>query len=99
MELVADDLRHVFRQDFDFDSAPIRASIVTGPHAVAHMKHYFGNTGTDYTIDFESVLQVPSAKELKNDELNMEQAFAETLQVGTWQITSEACLKAMRRRS
>jgi len=53
------------------------------PNAVAHLRYYFGNSGGDYSIALESMLRdVPSAKDLYEDELEMAKEFAEGLSIG-----------------
>ena len=39
--------------------AALPALSFTYPNAVAHLRHYFGNTGADYVIDFEGLLADP----------------------------------------
>lgn len=59
------------------------------PNAVAHLRHYFDESGSTYTINLVGMIRdVPSAKDLYKDELRMAKAFAETLDVGDHDITS-----------
>jgi RHS repeat-associated protein len=59
------------------------------PDAVNHVQHYFGNSGRDYTIRLQKMIDdVPSAKRVFNTELGLAQAFVESLQDGKHQITS-----------
>lgn len=47
------------------------AYVLVGSDATKHLAHYFGNTGSDYTIDLKGMIdQVPSAKRLYLQELN-----------------------------
>lgn len=62
-----------------------------GPNATKHMRHYFSNTGRDYTIDLENMVKVvPSARQIMVGEFRLAQAFAETLPLGEHQITARA---------
>jgi len=59
------------------------------PDASAHLMHYFGSSGNDYTIRLQNMIDdVPSAKDLFNREIAMAQAYVESLPSGTHQITS-----------
>ncbi|MBL8231925.1 MAG: hypothetical protein JNL98_25735 [Bryobacterales bacterium] len=65
------------------------ALILIGPDAVAHMRHYFANTGQRYTINMEGLLrEASSAQALYRTELAEAKAFAERLPPGTHPITS-----------
>lgn len=66
------------------------AYVIIGDDAVKHMLHYLNNTGRDYTIDLEDLIDdVTGEKELYNRELSEAKRFVETLPVGTHQITSD----------
>jgi len=59
------------------------------PDAVNHIQHYFGNSGSDYTIRLQKMIDdVPSAKNVYNGELALAQAFVESLPDGKHSITS-----------
>jgi RHS repeat-associated protein len=59
------------------------------PDAVNHVQHYFWNSGTDYTIRLQKMIDsVPSAKRVYNNEIAMAQEFVESLKDGKHQITS-----------
>ena len=59
------------------------------PDAVNHIQHYFGNSGSDYTIRLQNMINdVPSAKNVYNGELALAQAFVESLSDGKHSITS-----------
>lgn len=68
------------------------AYVVIGDDATNHMIHYFGNTGNDYTIDLEDLLDdVKGEKELYNRELSEAKRFVESLgRTGRFEITSAA---------
>jgi peptidoglycan hydrolase-like protein with peptidoglycan-binding domain len=60
-----------------------------GDDAVAHLNHFFRNTGNPFTIDLAGMLaEVPSARERYRQEVRQAQAFVEALPVGRHQITS-----------
>jgi RHS repeat-associated protein len=62
--------------------ALLTSSFVYWPDAMAHLSHYFSNTGTDYTIRFSKMIDdVPAVKSAFNSELNMARKFAETVRV------------------
>lgn len=68
-----------------FDSIQLRA----GPEAIAHMRHYLGNTGDDYLIDLNKYMQrAPALAYVHRDELKRAREFVETLPPGTHPITS-----------
>jgi RHS repeat-associated protein len=59
------------------------------PDAVNHVQHYFGNSGSDYTIRLQKMIDdVPSAKRVFNTELGLAQAFVESLPDGKHPLTS-----------
>ena len=59
------------------------------PDAVNHIQHYFRNSGSDYTIRLQKMIDdVPSAQKLYEGELSMAQAFVESLSEGKHSITS-----------
>lgn len=61
------------------------------PDAVDHILHYFGNSGGDYIIRLQKMIDdVPSAKNVYNGELALAQAFVESLPEGKHSITSES---------
>ena len=65
------------------------ASIVIGDDAAKHMAHYLGNSGTDYTIDLEGMVdEVPSAKLRFQTEIAQAKKFVESLPPGRQSITS-----------
>ena len=60
-----------------------------GVDAVKHMYHYFGNTGSDYTIDLAGMVEdVPSAKANIEAEIEVAKWFVESLPDGTHAICS-----------
>jgi hypothetical protein len=66
-----------------------QAVILVGPDAVAHMRHYFNNTGQRYTINLAGLLrEASSTRALYRDELTEAKAFADRLPPGTHSITS-----------
>ncbi|NQU39968.1 MAG: RHS repeat-associated core domain-containing protein [Lentisphaerae bacterium] len=59
------------------------------PDALAHLQHYFGNSGGAYTIRLQQMINdVTEAKDLFNEEMALAQAFVEGLQKGEHRITS-----------
>jgi RHS repeat-associated protein len=59
------------------------------PDAVAHLRHYFDESGSDYTIRLQTMIDdVPSAKNLYNGEMSLAQVFVESLSDGKHTITS-----------
>jgi hypothetical protein len=61
------------------------------PDAANHLLHYFGNSGRDYTIRLQKMIDdVPSAKRVYERELALAQQFVESLPEGKHQITSGA---------
>ncbi len=65
------------------------AYAIIGDDATMHIIHYFNNTGRDYTIDLEDLIDdVPNEKNLFESEISAAKKFVETLPVGTHQITS-----------
>ncbi len=65
------------------------ATIAIGDDAVKHLLHYFGNSGSAYTIDLEGMVdEVPTAKKMMEFEVDQAKAFVETLPPGVHQITS-----------
>jgi uncharacterized protein RhaS with RHS repeats len=59
------------------------------PDASAHLNHYLGNSGSDYTIRLQKMIDdVPSAKNVYNGEMAQAQAFVESLANGKHSITS-----------
>lgn len=66
-----------------------QAVVVIGDDAVKNMHHYFRNTGADYTIDLEGMVdETPSAKLLYESEVALAKRYVETLPPGTHQFTS-----------
>ncbi len=62
-----------------------------GVDAAKNMFQYFRNTGDDPVIDLAGMLKdVPSTRELFQQELDAAKKFVETLPVGTHAITSDA---------
>lgn len=66
------------------------ARVAVGPDATKHMYHYFGNKGTDLTIDLEGLIEVPDEKKAFENELLRARKFTETLPVGTHNIMSNS---------
>jgi len=67
------------------------AYAVIGDDATKHLVHYFRNTGNDYTIDLEDLLNdVVGEKELYNRELSEAKRFVERIgRDGRFEITSQ----------
>lgn len=71
-----------------------------GPNAVAHMNHFLGNSGADYTIPLSQMVNdVPSAKRLYERELALAQAFTQTLGPGEHNITSGSASNGYNRKA
>jgi hypothetical protein len=67
-----------------------QAYVIIGDDATKHMYHYFGNTGRDYTIDLEDLIDdVNDEKSEFEDEILRARRFVETLSVGTHDIMSQ----------
>lgn len=65
------------------------AYAIIGDDAVKHLIHYFNNTGNDYTIDLEDLIDdVENEKKLFESEVAAAKIFVESLPPGTHQITS-----------
>jgi hypothetical protein len=68
-----------------------RTTIITaiGDDAVKHLEHYLRNTGKDYTIDLEGMInEVPRASTIYKSELSQAIKFVQGLSPGTHNITS-----------
>lgn len=66
-----------------------QAFFIIGDDAAKHMAHYLNNSGKDYNIDLEGMLNnVKDEKKNFDNELVRARRFVETLPVGTYQITS-----------
>lgn len=77
-----------FKEQAIFQILP-HAYVVIGDDATEHMYHYLGNSGKDYTIDLEDMLDdVPNEKRAYMAEMTLARKFVETLPPGTHQITS-----------
>lgn len=62
---------------------------VIGDDAAKHLIHYFGNRGSTYTIDLDAMVrEVPTARELYEDEVGQAKEFVELLLPGRHDITS-----------
>jgi peptidoglycan hydrolase-like protein with peptidoglycan-binding domain len=62
---------------------------IIGPDATKNMMHYMENTGGDGWIDLDKMLrEVPSARRRFDEEVILAKQFAETLDPGTYDITS-----------
>lgn len=65
------------------------ASVLVGKDAANHLKHYLNNTGLDYTIDLEGMVNdVKDAKNLFNKEFEDAKHFVSGLGVGKHCFTS-----------
>ena len=63
---------------------------ITSPNALAHLQHYLKNTGSDYNIDFQDVLdKVPDEQRLFETELSAAKTFVESLQEGHYSVVRE----------
>lgn len=75
-----------------------QAVVLIGDDAVKHMIHYFRNTGADYTIDLEGMVdEVPSAKLLYDSEVAAAKQYVETLPPGTHTFTSARAVNGYNR--
>lgn len=62
---------------------------VIGDDAAKHLIHYFGNRGSTYTIDLDAMVrEVPTAREMYEDEVAQAKQFVELLPPGRHEITS-----------
>lgn len=68
------------------------AYVVIGDDATNHLAHYLNNSGRDYTIDLEGLLDdVKGEKELYNRELATAKRYVESLnRTGQFEITSSS---------
>ena len=65
------------------------AFVLIGDDAAKHMMHYLGNSGKDYNIDLEDMLDdVKDEKKNFDAELTRARIFVQTLPIGTHDITS-----------
>lgn len=63
--------------------------LVTGPNAMRHMDHFFGNSGHDLTIKMESMIVATERnKKRLASEVHQAKTFCETLPLGQHNITS-----------
>lgn len=70
------------------------AFLITGDDAARHMNHYFKNTGKDYIIDLQDMVDdVPDAKLFYDREVAKVKQFVGTLPVGTHHITTDTTVK------
>jgi hypothetical protein len=66
------------------------AALIIGDDAAKHMHHYFKNTGKDYIIDLEDMIDdVRNAKDLYESEIDNAKQFVQTLPVGTHNVTTD----------
>lgn len=65
------------------------ARATVGPNAAAHLSHFLGNSGRDYTVDLEGMLAaVPRARRQFDEEVAQAKEFCAALPPGRHQITS-----------
>lgn len=63
--------------------------VVFGKDATNHLRHYFGNMGTEYPLDLEAMVSdVPSAGAILASEVEEVRRFVERLPLGTYAVTS-----------
>jgi hypothetical protein len=63
--------------------------IKVGPDAVAHMRHYLSNTGTDYHVDLSAMMsKSQNLRRFHDAELEEAKRFAQSLEPGAHAITS-----------
>jgi hypothetical protein len=66
-----------------------QVELKVGPQAIAHMRHYLGNTGQDLKVDMGALMaKSHKLRALHDAELLAARRFAETLQPGLHAITS-----------
>lgn len=76
------------------------ASVKLGDDAAKHMRHFFRNTGSDYTMDLEGMIaELPTARSRLESEVSQAKEFVEKLPPGTHQITSRKLNGAYARKS
>ena len=84
-------------EDWTWSNVALIATIETGipfvwvglPDATLHLHHYFGNSGNDYDIDLQGMVDdVSQTGAIYNNELSLAKAFVETLAIGNHSITS-----------
>jgi hypothetical protein len=77
--------KRLIEQAMDVESIQLEV----GPEAVAHMKHYLGNTGADLHVDMDAVMRKAEAlPRLLEKEVSEAKELAQTLPPGTHSITS-----------
>lgn len=70
------------------------AFLIIGDDAARHMNHYFKNTGKDYIIDLQDMIEdVPDAKVLYDREVTKAKRFVGTLPVGTHHIATDTTVQ------
>lgn len=70
-------------------SFQVLASCFGGDDAVKHLMHYLSNTGRDYTIDFQGLInEVQIATDAYNAQVDAAKLFVSTLPDGCHQFTS-----------
>ena len=70
--------------------AAYATAYVTGWNAIYAMRHYFNNTGTDFTFDIDNLLKSSAyAKRRLTIEINQARKFCERLPPGRFNITSK----------
>jgi hypothetical protein len=75
------------------------AFLIIGDDAARHMNHYFKNTGKDYIIDLEDMIDdVQSAKRRYKREIDKVKTFVGTLPVGTHHITTDTAAQGYNRK-
>jgi hypothetical protein len=75
------------------------AYLIIGDDAARHLKHYFSNTGADYIIDLEDMIDgVESAKNRYKREISKVKVFVGTLPVGTYPIATATVAQGYNRK-
>lgn len=75
------------------------AFLIIGDDAARHMKHYFKNTGKDYIIDLEDMIDdVPDAKQLYENEIDKVKQLIATLPNGTHHFTTDTADRGYNRK-
>ncbi len=67
---------------------------VIGDDAVKHMYHYFSNSGTDYQIDLQDMVDdVPGANDVYKREIGNAKQFVQTLPAGKHGISTDSAVE------
>lgn len=79
----------LFKQVIDLAMDADEVRLEVGSDAVAQMRHYLENTGTDYVVDIDQMMaRSDYLRRCYDEELEQARVFSQTLTPGTYSITS-----------